>query len=138
ERIGAGLDHLTDMELGELHGAAKRGARRSFKAASPSRASLPAKPIISSASECSKAGQAARSQWLSVRLVKANAEGLPAASSSAIWRARACNASSGTERLTSPMRSASSPLKGAQVSRWYLALAMPHSKGQMMAAWSPA
>jgi hypothetical protein len=36
------------------------------------------------------------------------------------------------------MRSASSPLTGSHSSRWYLALAMPHSSGQTMAAWSPA
>ena len=36
------------------------------------------------------------------------------------------------------MRSASSPLTGSQSSRWYFALAMPQSSGQMIAAWSPA
>ena len=36
------------------------------------------------------------------------------------------------------MRSASSPVSGSHVSRWYLAFAMPHSSGQQIAAWSPA
>ncbi len=46
--------------------------------------------------------------------------------------------SSSTQRDTRPMRSASSPLSSSHVRRWYLALAMPHSSGQQMAAWSPA
>ena len=36
------------------------------------------------------------------------------------------------------MRSASSPVIVSHVSRWYLALAIPHSSGQQIAAWSPA
>ena len=36
------------------------------------------------------------------------------------------------------MRSASSPVSVSHVSRWYFALAMPHSNGQQIAAWSPA
>ncbi len=33
---------------------------------------------------------------------------------------------------------ASTPLSGTHVSRWYLALARPHSSGQITSAWSPA
>ena len=71
-------------------------------------------------------------------MVQLIAVGDPAASLRATSSALACTWSSGTLSETSPMRSASSPLTGSQSRRWYFALAMPQSSGQMIAAWSPA
>ncbi len=62
----------------------------------------------------------------------------PAARRPATSRAVGRSSPSSTQRDTSPIRSASSPVSGSQVSRWYFAFAMPHSSGQHSAAWSPA
>src|SRR6266542_2651236 len=64
--------------------------------------------------------------------------GEPAASLPATSRAVSWSRSSSTHSDTSPMRSASSPDRGSHSSRWYLALARPHSSGQTIPAWSPA
>src|SRR5690606_11717442 len=123
---------------GETPVQVKRGGRFSRTARTPSATSGPVNPRNSMASEASNAGPARRSQLLSAYLVSRMASGEPAASLTAISRAVSWTASSSAQRLTSPIRSACSPVTGSQSSRWYLALAMPHSSGQTMAAWSPA
>jgi len=58
----------------------------------------------------------------------------PRASRRAISSARSSSSSSGTQRETSPMRSASTPSTSSHRSRWYFAFAIPQSSGQMIAA----
>src|SRR5262245_14410975 len=111
-----------------------RGGRFSRSAATPSGSSAPEKPRNSMPSEASKIGPAARSQLLSAYLVQRIAFGAPSASRTATSSARVSSSASGTASETRPMRSASSPVTGSHSSRWYLALAMPQSSGQMIAA----
>ena len=112
----------------------KLGARFSRREARPSRTSGPEKPSISSASDASNAGPALRSQLFRLYLVQRSADCEPWASRCAISRALPTNSCSSTHSDTSPMRSASSPRTSSHSSRWYLALAMPHSSGHTMAA----
>src|SRR5581483_10462897 len=90
------------------------------------------------ATDTSKIGPAVRSQPLRAYFVQRTALCDSDASFRATANARSCNSSSGTHNDTRPIRSASSPLTGSQVIRWYLALAIPHSIGQMRTPWSPA
>lgn len=55
EGVRPGLDGLPCLELGELHAEPNRGTRVSRSAIKPSRASEPAKSIISSAGESPRA-----------------------------------------------------------------------------------
>ena len=68
-------------------------------------------------SEASKAGPAERSQWFRVCLVQAMARVAPFASFAATSSARASRSASSANREIRPMRSASAPFSGSQVSR---------------------
>src|SRR5258708_10733389 len=131
-------DRLSDSQcLNAGHGgvgASKLGRRFSRAADNPSRTSLSLNPRNSRASDVSKLGPARRSQLLSACLVQRIAVALPALKVRAMSKAVSMTCASGTATRTRPMRSASAPDKDLLVSKWYFALARPHSSGQMMTA----
>ena len=88
-----------------------------MKAAIPSAKSGPNRPIISSPSDDSKIGPAARSQWLSERLVQRSASCGPAARRLATASASGSTCSAGTALLTSPISAAVRPSIRSPVSR---------------------
>src|SRR5580658_3362843 len=95
----------------------KTGGRRWRTASRPSRASGPRKPSISRATDSPKTGRAWRSHWFMTRLVHCTAVALPAARRVAMATASDRTSSSGTQRVTSPMRSASGPSTKSAVRR---------------------
>src|SRR6516162_2674373 len=115
------IDHLRQKlaaYLGQIgQSGGKEGLRFSRCDASPSRTSAPLKPSISSAVDVSKRGPLTRSQLLSAYLVQRIALCAPLARSCAVSSATLCKSASSTQSDTNPIRSASSPDNGLQVSK---------------------
>src|SRR5579884_225899 len=129
ELAGQRVEPVGDLPLDQLRRLAEQasqlrlvhaenlGARFSRTAATPSRTSGPVMSRNSSSSEASKIGPARTSHSLSASFVWEIAAREPAASRRAISSARSSSSSSGTQRDTSPIRSASAPSISSQSSR---------------------